>query len=51
MITRYMTAAAAQALEARLTERDYAVLKSVSNLRFMSSAQLARPCAAIRRQS
>jgi hypothetical protein len=42
MTARYMTTAAVQALEARLTERDIAVLKSVSGLRFMSGAQLAR---------
>jgi hypothetical protein len=42
MTARYVTAATVQALEARLSERDYAVLKSVSDLRFMSGAQLAR---------
>ncbi len=42
MTACYVTAAAVQALEARLTERDNAVLKSVSGLRFMSGAQLAR---------
>jgi hypothetical protein len=42
MTVRYATAAAVQALEARLTERDKAVLKSVADLRFVSGAQLAR---------
>jgi hypothetical protein len=42
MTARYMTAAATRALEARLTERDNAVLKSVSDLRFMTGDQLAR---------
>jgi len=42
MTARYATAAVVQALEARLSERDNAVLRSVSDLRFVSGAQLAR---------
>ncbi len=42
MTARYLTAARITELEAHLTERDLAILKSVSDLRFMSGAQLSR---------
>ncbi|HEY5051935.1 MAG TPA: replication-relaxation family protein [Solirubrobacterales bacterium] len=42
MTARYVTAATVQALEARLSGRDKAVLKSLSDLRFMSGSQLTR---------
>jgi hypothetical protein len=44
MSRRYMTLAAARQLATRLSERDYEVLRQVSELRFVSGAQLARLC-------
>ncbi len=41
-MTRYITAAAARDLDAQLTDRDSAVLRSVLKLRFVSGDQLAR---------
>jgi hypothetical protein len=41
---RYQTRSALRKLEAKLTRRDLAVLKYVSDLRFVSGAQLARLC-------
>jgi Replication-relaxation len=42
MTARYLTAARLGDLEARLAERDFAIMESVSELRFVSGAQLAR---------
>lgn len=42
MTARYLTAAAVKALKGQLTERDYAVTKRVSDLRYVSGSQLAR---------
>ncbi len=42
MTARYLTPQRLRDLEARLTSRDEVVLKSVSDLRFVSGAQLAR---------
>jgi hypothetical protein len=44
MHSRYLTTAALRALEAQLTDRDRAVLKHVSDLRFVSGSQLTRLC-------
>jgi hypothetical protein len=44
MTARYLTAAAYQELEAQLTEPDLAVLKRVSDLRFVTGPQLTRLC-------
>jgi Replication-relaxation len=44
MTARYLTAEAFRELAAKLTERDLAVLKQVSALRFVSGDQLARLC-------
>lgn len=44
MSGRYLTAARQRELEAQLTERDLIVLKSVSDLRFVSGWQLTRLC-------
>lgn len=41
-MTRYVTAAVVRELDAQLTERDRAVLRSVLQLRFVSGDQLAR---------
>jgi len=41
-MSRYLTAAGLQALEARLTERDVAILRQVVGLRFVSGSQLTR---------
>lgn len=41
---RYLTASQADELSARLSERDWLVLHRVSELRFVSGAQLARLC-------
>jgi hypothetical protein len=42
MTARYLTAAALRDLDARLTEHDLAVLRRVSDLRFVSGSQLTR---------
>jgi hypothetical protein len=42
MTARYITTAAVRALSAQLTERDHAVLKRVSDLRFVNGSQLTR---------
>jgi hypothetical protein len=42
MSRRYLTLGALRELESKLTERDLAVLKRVSDLRFVSGSQLAR---------
>jgi hypothetical protein len=42
MSRRYLTLGALRELETKLTERDLAVLKRVSDLRFVSGSQLAR---------
>jgi hypothetical protein len=44
MTRRYLTAAACRELTERLSQRDWTVLKYVSDLRFVSGAQLARLC-------
>lgn len=44
MSRRYVTQAALRELEAKLTKRDLAVLKYVSDLRFISGPQLTRLC-------
>jgi hypothetical protein len=47
MTRRYMTAAACRDLAARLSPRDFAVLRRASDLRFVSGAQLTRLCFAL----
>ena len=42
MTARYLTAAAVKELHGQLTERDYVVIKRVSDLRFASGSQLTR---------
>jgi hypothetical protein len=42
MSPRYLTSTAIKALRAQLTQRDYGLIKRVSELRFVSGAQLAR---------
>jgi hypothetical protein len=44
MSRRYLTAERYRELEAQLSERDLAVLRHLSNLRFVSGSQLARLC-------
>jgi Replication-relaxation len=44
MSRSYLSAAAMRELEAKLTERDLAVLQRVSDLRFVSGSQLTRLC-------
>jgi hypothetical protein len=44
MTRRYLTVAAARELAGRLSERDWEVLHRVSDLRFVSGAQLTRLC-------
>jgi hypothetical protein len=44
MTARYMTTSAAHELANRLTQHDWLVLEQVSNLRFVSGAQLTRLC-------
>jgi Replication-relaxation len=43
-MTHYLTAAATRELQAKLTERDWLVLKYVAGLRFVSGGQLTRLC-------
>jgi hypothetical protein len=42
MTARYLTAAAVKELHSQLTEQDYALIKRVSDLRFVSGSQLTR---------
>ncbi len=44
MPARYLTTTALRALEAKLTDRDLAVLEQVSRLRLLTGSQLARLC-------
>ncbi|HSZ05444.1 MAG TPA: replication-relaxation family protein [Solirubrobacteraceae bacterium] len=44
MAARYLTTAALRTLEAKLTERDLAVLQHVSRLRLLTGSQLTRLC-------
>ena len=44
MPARYLTSTVLRDLEARLTERDYAVIQRLSALRFLTGSQLTRLC-------